>query len=293
VFREMSLIQLFPLGALLTQMALCPAFAVSSYYAAATWRDEDPAVYGGVLGAYAIGFIWSVQVVRGATWTALSVAIAQWHERRATRGTGCIATGVPLLSSALVTVLFKHLGSVCFCAAVIAAVQIVQLGLRALRALINTRADAPNLLKLIVKCALCCIGCLDRTVRVVSHYALVYVAMRGHSFCRAANATFSLVVQHPLQVAVNRVVQRLLALLVGLTTPLACALAAYAHLDAQSGYAAQHNPGYCAAVVFATAYLVTDSLVLCFNCGIDTLWVLSVTPEGARWRTTLPMPTPR
>jgi len=169
-------------------------------------------------------------VVRGVTWTALSAAIAEWHYRKAAGGAPawCVATGVPLLASSLGTVLTRNLGSVCFGAAVIAAVQLVQLGLRALRSLTAARAEAPLLLQLVVKCALCCVGCLDRTVRVVSHYALVYVAVRGDSFCKAARATFGLVTQHPLQVAVNRVVQRLLALLVGLTAPLACALVAYA-----------------------------------------------------------------
>jgi len=121
-------------------------------------------------------------VVRGVTWTALSAAIAEWHYRKAAGGAPawCVATGVPLLASLLATVLTRNLGSVCFGAAVIAAVQLVQLGLRTLRLLTAARAEAPLLLRLVVKCALCCVGCLDRTVRVVSHYAFTVTVEDGH-----------------------------------------------------------------------------------------------------------------
>jgi hypothetical protein len=277
IFKDMFLIQLFPIGSFVMQLAIFGFYLIALYFMAYVWLDQSSYVYAGILLAYVFGFLWSIQVVRATTWTSMSAAIAWWYcNTNSADGSFSkkwVRTGVPLLFSSLWTILLKHLGSICFGAAIIAFVQLLQVVMHALNSLTKNQQDKNKLLKLVMKCALCCLWCLEKTVKFISYYAYVYVAVRGDSFCYAAKETFVLMLENPGQVAINKMVQKLLGLLVGLATPIGCCLGAFYYLSAQAEYAEQYNPIYCAVAVFILSYLVTDSLVICFNCGIDTIFV--------------------
>ena len=278
IFKDMFLIQLFPLGSFIFQLAVFAFYLIAIYYIAYAWLDQSSYVYFGLLLSYVYGFLWSIQVVRATTWTSMSAAIAWWYcNINAPTNTSItkrwVKTGVPLLFSSLTTIMLKHLGSICFGAAIIAFVQILRVIMHALNSFTKNQQDKNMLLKFAMKCALCCLWCLEKTIKFISYYAFVYVAVRGDSFCFAAKNTFLLMMENPGQVAINKMVQKLLGLLVGLATPVGCCLGAFFYLESQTEYTAQYSPLYCAIAVFILAFLVTDSLVICFNCGIDTIFV--------------------
>lgn len=277
IFKDMFFIQLFPIGSFAMQLVIFGFYLIALYFMAYVWLDQSWYVYAGILLSYVYGFLWCIQVVRATTWTSMAAAIAWWYcntnAANGSMGKMWVRTGVPLLFSSLWTVVLKHLGSICFGAAIIAFVQLLQVIMHALNSLTKNQQDKNKLLKLIMKCALCCLWCLEKTVKFISYYAYVYVAVRGDSFCYAAKETFVLMLENPGQVAINKMVQKLLGLLIGLTTPIGCCLGAFYYLSAQTEYAKQYNPIYCAVAVFILSYLVTDSLVICFNCGIDTIFV--------------------
>jgi hypothetical protein len=277
IFKDMFLIQLFPIGSFTMQLAIFGAYLIAIYFMAYVWLDQTWYIYVGILLTYVYGFLWSIQVVRATTWTSMAAAIAWWYcninSANGSMSKKWVRTGVPLLFSSLWTVMLKHLGSICFGAGIIAFVQLLQVIMHALNSLTKNQQDKNKLLKLVMKCALCCLWCLEKTVKFISYYAYVYVAVRGDSFCYAAKETFVLMLENPGQVAINKMVQKLLGLLIGLATPIGCCLGAFYYLSAQTEYAEQYNPIYCAMAVFILSYLVTDSLVICFNCGIDTIFV--------------------
>jgi len=278
IFRDMFLIQLFPIGSFVFQMLLFVFFLISIYYIAYVWLDQAWYIYTGLILSYVFGFLWSIQVVRATTWTSMSAAIAWWYCNTNSAANKDMRrmwfqTGVPLLGSSLNTIMLKHLGSICFGAAIIAIVQLLQVVMHAINSLTKNQQDKSYLLKLVVKCAICCLWCLEKTIKFISYYAFVYVAVRGDSFCGAAKDTFVLMLENPGQIIINKMVQKLLGVLVGLSTPIACCLGTFYYLGSQAEYAAQYNPIYCAIAVFIVSYLVTDSLVICFNCGIDTIFV--------------------
>ena len=59
------------------------------------------------------------------------------------------------------------------------------------------------MLKMAIKCLQCCLWCFEKTVRFVTGYGFVYVAMEGSAFCSACFSTFKLILGNLAQVAVN------------------------------------------------------------------------------------------
>jgi len=278
IFKDMFLIQLFPLLSLLLQLGLFVFFLLALYFVGFVWEDQEWYIYAGLLFSYIFGFLWCVQTVRAIFWTSMSAAIAWWYCNRnapsnKSASRCCPGSGAPLLLSSLFTVLSKHVGSAAFGAGIIAIVQVLQIVMHALNSVTKKRQADSNFLKYVMKCALCCLHCLEKTIKFISYFAFVYVAVRGSSFCRAASQTFGLIAANPGQVAINKMVQKLLGLLIGLSTPIGCCLAAFFFLESQTEYAAQYEPIYCAIAVLVVSYLVTDALVVCFNVGIDTIFV--------------------
>ena len=85
--------------------------------------------------------------------------------------------------------------------------------------------DKNKVLKLIMKCAKCAMWCIEKTVRFISAYGLVFVALEGRNFCGACFSTFKFIVANPVQVGVNTVVTKLLILLSIGTIPVSCGIA--------------------------------------------------------------------
>ena len=49
------------------------------------------------------------------------------------------------------------------------------------------------MLRLVVKCAQCCMWCLERTIQFISYYGYIFVAMEGCNFCKGCSETFTLI----------------------------------------------------------------------------------------------------
>ena len=59
--------------------------------------------------------------------------------------------------------------------------------------------DTNLLLKITLKCAKCCLWCMDKTVKYITFYGYIFVAIEGTSFCAACIATFSFIIKYPAQ----------------------------------------------------------------------------------------------
>ena len=53
----------------------------------------------------------------------------------------------------------------------------------------------------------CCVWCLEKTLRYLTAYAFVYVALQGSGFCLACYRTFALITSHAAQLALNSLVR--------------------------------------------------------------------------------------
>lgn len=51
------------------------------------------------------------------------------------------------------------------------------------------------MLRMVVKCFRCGVWCLEKTIRFISFYGLVFVALQGCSFCKGCASTFKLLTE--------------------------------------------------------------------------------------------------
>ena len=133
--------------------------------------------------------------------------------------------GLPVIN-ALYQTLRYHLGSVAFAALLVALVQSVRVVLEAIDQQAKRLTGDNPLVKFALNVTRACLWLFDKTVKFVSGFALIFVALNGDSFCVACKDTFHLVTSHPAQVALNQLVQSLLFVVQSILIPLVCALAA-------------------------------------------------------------------
>ena len=62
----------------------------------------------------------------------------------------------------------------------------------------------------------------SKTVKFITNYCYIYVAMQGSGFCKSCFAVFSLILGNPAQLALNTLVRNILSLIQMIAIPAAC-----------------------------------------------------------------------
>jgi len=124
-----------------------------------------------------------------------------------------------------------HLGTVAFGSAILAIVSFIQLLTKALFAYLEKNVGSNPVLQICSCCVQCCLACFKKTIEFISSYAYIYCFVENVGFCSGCMKTFALCIRYPSQVAINTIVQRVLATLLTVTTPLACGAIAFAYFD--------------------------------------------------------------
>jgi hypothetical protein len=93
---------------------------------------------------------------------------------------------------------FKHFGSITFGAFVIAVIRFIKYTVVALA--IKTKSwtgDADGgCVKVLQKCAICCLDCAERITDYINESAFSYIAVTGDSFCAGALNSFMLQLEY-------------------------------------------------------------------------------------------------
>jgi len=278
VFSDMFYIVVWPLGGFIFQAVFFFFGLFGLYFHFYVWQKEELWVQAVIMLSHVFGVLWFIQTCRATTWASMSAAIAYWFVTvNAPKPDGkksrCPKAGIGVLADALLTIMLKHLGSMAFGAAIIAFVQLCQVVMHLIDQLTKDQQKNNKLIKLAIMCAHCCLACLKKTVEFISYYGFVFVAMEGDSFCVACKNTFVFILKYPAQTFVNKIVQKLLSLLIGLSTPVGCAMACFFYLDSQAEYTAEYEPLYASLAVLLIAFIVMDCELIVFNVAIDTIYL--------------------
>merc|ERR1712167_402161 len=129
-------------------------------------------------------------------------------------------TKIPLVRS-VGRVFRYHLGSIFFGSFVIAVIWLIRIILMIIDKYTKNQQKANKLLMLAIKCTQCCMWCLEKTIKFITDYCYIYVAMQGSSFCAACFQTFSLIIGNPAQLAINTFVRTILSLIQKIGLPVA------------------------------------------------------------------------
>jgi len=236
---------------------------------------------------HVVGTLWSIQFVRACDYTTMAAAVSYWFcTVNAERSSCCsgaarcckgwtAACGLPQILDAAWTVASRHMGSLAFGSAVITTVQIIRFLLYSVHtATKKAGMQEGYLVKLLFRCAMCAVWCLEKTVEFISAYAYVHIAIDGTNFCVACKDTFVLITKYPAQTAVNSLVKRMLCgVLLGLTTPFLAAAICFLYLDSRQDFTADHSPLYSAILVFLISWFVASGIGNVFEAIIDTIYL--------------------
>ena len=115
-----------------------------------------------------------------------------------------------VVSAMFYYVLRYNLGSMAFGSLILAVVEVLVWFLEVIDE--QTKADQQSnpVMRLVLKCCKCCLFCFERCIKFVSSYAYIFVFMQNTGFCMACYRTWRMLSEYPLQLGINRVVQRVL-----------------------------------------------------------------------------------
>jgi len=217
------------------------------------------------------GFLWTIQFVQAISWTTMSGAVVYWYffRRPDMPGAEEQQTKLPILKAGG-RVLKYHLGSMAFGSLVIALCQFCRAMMAWLDAQTKEMQEANLLLKVVMKCTQCCLWCFEKTIRFITGYGFVYIALEGCSFCNGCWKTFKFLLSHPIQVGINTLVSKLLIMLAMVAIPVACSAAAFAYFEQVMEL---RNPMYPTFFVLFVSAVVSNACASVFECTITTIFV--------------------
>jgi len=213
-------------------------------------------------------FLWTNECFNNAQWTALSGSYSYWYFFRRDEKA---QTRFPLAWSVYRVFRF-HLGTIAFGSFIIASVQLVRIGMMALDRQTKKLQEKNQMLKYALKCAQCALFCLEKTLKFITNYCYIYVALQGTGFCFSCVATFKLIVGQPAQLAMNTLVRTILSLIQMIGIPVLCAFLTNATLTARMSL----QPMYPTGCVLLMALVIAKAFAIVFACVLDTLFVCCV-----------------
>jgi len=160
-----------------------------------------------VLLYFLFGVLWTLESIKNVGYCSLSGNFSDWYFFR--RDTS-MRSKCPLARS-FCRVLRYHLGTIAFGSFIIAVVQLIRIFLMLLDKYTKKQQQSNLLIKLTIKCAQCCLWCLEKTLKFITNYCYIYTAMQGSGFCKSCFLTFSLIVTNPGQLAINTFVRTILS----------------------------------------------------------------------------------
>jgi len=134
-----------------------------------------------------------------------------------------------LFQSIKVTTRF-HLGTAAFGSLIIAIIQVIRSIVIFIEKTAAKRKDS-GISKIILKMMRCCLWCVEKFMKFVNKQAYIQTAMLGHSFCKAARCSFTLIMKNILRVSAVSMVAEFVLLTGKLFVVVVTTTGAYIYLD--------------------------------------------------------------
>jgi len=229
-----------------------------------------------LLVIHLVGCIWALYITQCSVYTTLSRSAAVWFFSHGPDESGQVVQkgtfycGLRVVLVCAYCVIARHLGSIAFGAAILTIMTILRLILQAIDHYTKDMQQSNFLLKVCMKCVQCCLWCMDKTVKFITFYGFIFVAIEGSSFCGACMSTFGFIMKYPAQMTVNRLVAQILSFVISLSIPAAAASIAFMWVDSLTE---SEGPLSVAGTVFLMAFTIASAVTDVFRCCIDTVFV--------------------
>ena len=223
-----------------------------------------------------VGIIWAYWVTELAVYTTLARTCAVWYYSHGQNEAGDTVQKASFHGCGLMVVLTsawcifsRHLGSVALAGAILTIFTVIRMILEGFAYVAKQKNPDNAMLKMAIKCTQCCLWCLEKTVQMVTYFGMIFVAIEGQTYCKACWSTFKCWSHYPAQVAVNKMVSNVLALVISLTIPVACGFLGYLWVEALGG----HEPIWAAIFIGICSWVIATCVTDVFKCAIDTIFI--------------------
>merc|ERR1712187_955260 len=178
-----------------------------------------------------------------------------------------------------------HAGSIAYGSFILAVATMPRILLELLNKQFQNLTDKNTFIKLVFRILRCFLLCFQKCLEFVTDYAYSYVAVKGDSFCAAANESWLLMAKRPAQVALNSSVVGILCFVANITIPAILALVTCVFLQEIEEFWA------CLVAVSTFAYVIAriavggvyghliTALFVCVAVDIDELGGRHLTPS--------------
>jgi len=172
-------------------------------------------------------FLWVYFMHMAVFKTTVAGAVSHWyffrldHDNNAGTGIGSEGYffGRPLIY-ALCRVLRYHMGTMALGSFLLAVVTLARILLDYADKELKRGEDLNPVVRYLLRAAKCFLCCCGACLQWLTEYTYISVAMSGRNFCRGAKASFGLLINHPVQVGLDRFASVALQTIPGVLVPL-------------------------------------------------------------------------
>jgi len=211
------------------------------------------------------GFLWGIFFLLGISDVTIAGSIANfyWLHDKNTRLNKPIGT-------ALWRTLRYHLGSICLGSLIIALVDLIRIFVWQIQR--QARASNNIVLKYVLGCVQCCLGFLNKIVKLINKNAFIQMAITGKSFCKSAKSAVALLVSNSLKLLVVNLITSYILFISKVAISGLCGLAAYFYLKTYTPWTLNYTFVPVAFVIFES-FVIANIFLNVYNVGIDTLFI--------------------
>mmetsp|Transcript_25196 Transcript_25196/g.47612 ORF Transcript_25196/g.47612 Transcript_25196/m.47612 type:complete len:723 (+) Transcript_25196:109-2277(+) len=233
----MPFILFFPVVPFLLEVVLIVwwiAVSIALYSAATVKEDPD----GGytlewdeqmryMMAYHLFGLLWTNQFLVGFGLCVIAGAVASYYWCRGD------ASRMPFspVHAAMRRTARYHLGSIALGAFIVAVIQFVRVILEYIDRKTKETQRSNSLLKYAMCCIKCCMWYLEKVMKYINRNAYIIVAVKGSSFCMAANRAIQLIIINALRIATVNLIGDTLTWLGKVAVSLGCGFLCFMMTD--------------------------------------------------------------
>jgi len=204
-----------------------------------------------------LGYLWSFFYLEGLNTTTIAHVVREWYfagARHRVRSSVCGSISAMFRPTEIVKSTLRvsctHAGSIAYGSFILAVATMPRILLELLNRQFQNLTDENTCIKLVFRILRCFLWCFQRCLEFVTDYAYSYVAVKGDSFCAAANESWLLMAKRPAQVALNSSVVGTLCFVTNITIPAILALVTWVFVQEVDEFWA------CLVAVSTFAYVI-------------------------------------
>jgi len=208
------------------------------------------------------GFFWVSAFISAVFRHTVAGAVSTWYFSRDLLSPR--PSRLPAVTS-LFRAVTTSLGSLAFGSLLVAIVELMHAMLYWTK-----KANYQNrLVAFVIKCLQCLLACVECALRFVNKFAIIYVAMHGHSFCRAARESVDLIARNFLATVVTDLIGGFVLFMGKIAFTALSTLVTIVAVD----HWARPLSGVTLGVTAAISFVILHIISLIVGAGVDTVFV--------------------